>query len=320
MKKAIIFGVTGQDGSYLSELLLEKGYRVFGVVRRTSTSCHWRIEHILNQLTLLEGDVLDFSSILKVLEASDPDECYNLAAMSHVGVSWQQPILTSEITALGTLRILEAIRIINPKIKYYQASSSELFGSAPPPQSEQTLFYPRSPYAVAKLHAHWSTINHRESYGLFAVAGILMNHESKRRGIEFVTRKISNSVARIKYGLDRELRLGNLDAYRDWSHAADMVESIFLMMQQSTPKDYVVGSGEAHQVHEFCDLAFSHVGLDYREFVKIDEKFLRPAEVNHLLADPRRIKEELGWKPKISFHDLVKEMVDADMERIRKTL
>ena len=316
--KALISGISGQDGSYLAELLLSKNYKVFGLVRRTSTQNYWRIQHLLdeNKITLIDGDLLDQSSLLKAVEASEPDEVYNLGAMSFVGTSWTQPILTAEINGLGALRMLEAIRIINPKIKVYQASTSELFGSAPPPQSEATPFHPRSPYGVSKLFAHFATINARESYGMFTVCGILFNHESSRRGSEFVTRKITESVAKIKYGLRKELRLGNLDAYRDWTHAESMVEAMWLMLQQKTPKDYVCGSGEAHTVREFCDLAFSLVGLNYLNYIVVDPAFFRPAEVSHLLADPRRIKEELGWKPRHTFQDLVEEMVEADCKRI----
>ena len=320
MKKALITGITSQDASYLSELLLARGYEVYGLKRRSSVDTTWRIGHLIDKITILDGDLLDFPSLISTIATVEPDEVYNLAAQSFVGVSWGQPLLTANVNGLGTMRLLEAVRIVNPKIKFYQASTSELFGSSPPPQSESTNFYPRSPYGVSKLFAHYATINYRESYNIFAVAGVLFNHGSPRRGIEFVERKISDGVARIKFGLQTELRLGNLDAVRDFSHSADVMEAAYLMMQGPTPKDYVCGSGEAHTIRELCDLAFSCVGLSYKDHVIVDPKFFRPAEVNALLADPRRIKQELGWKPKISFHDLIKEMVDADMERIRKTL
>lgn len=320
MKRALLSGITGQDGSYLAELLLAKNYKVYGLVRRTSTPNYWRIAHILDQITLVEGDMLDQGNLMKVVEGTEPDEVYNLAAQSFVGTSWSQPTLTAEVNGMGTLRLLESIRIINPKIKFYQASTSELFGSAPAPQNEQTFLHPRSPYGVSKLFAHWTTINYRESYGIFAVCGILFNHESPRRGIEFLTRKVTDGVARIKFGLQKELRLGILGALRDWGHAADYMECAHLMMQNDTPQDYVCGTGESHPIWEFCDLAFSQVGLNYRDHVVVDEKFFRKAEVYHLLADPSRIKKELGWKPRHTFEDLVKEMVDADMERVAQSI
>lgn len=319
-KRALITGITSQDASYLTELLLAKNYQVYGLKRRSSVDTTWRIAHLLDKITILDGDLLDYSSLISAIATANPDEVYNLAAQSFVGVSWQMPILTAETNGLGALRLLEAVRIVNPKIKFYQASTSELFGSSPPPQSEFTNFYPRSPYGVSKFFAHYATINYRESYNMFAVAGVLFNHSSPRRGIEFVERKISDGVARIVHGINKELRLGNLDAVRDFSHSSDMCEAMWLMLQNPTPKDYVCGSGKAYSIRELCEIAFSHVGLSYQDHVVVDPKFFRPAEVHSLLADPRRIKQELGWKPKVSFHDLVKEMVDADMERVGRLL
>jgi GDPmannose 4,6-dehydratase len=317
MPKALITGVTGQDGSYLAEFLLDKGYEVVGMVRRTSHDSYERIEHLLDRIEVVAADLLDQHSLTVVLQETRPDEVYNLAAQSFVPTSWNQPVLTGEFTALGVTRILEAVRLVNPKARFYQASSSEMFGKASEtPQRETTSFYPRSPYGVAKVYGHWITVNYRESYGLFAVSGILFNHESPRRGIEFVTRKVTDGVARIKLGLATDLRLGNLEARRDWGFAGDYVEAMWLMLQQSEARDYVVGSGETHSVRELVELAFGHVGLDYRPYVVSDPRFHRPAEVDLLLADPTKARKELGWKPKVSFPELVAMMVDADMARL----
>jgi GDPmannose 4,6-dehydratase len=317
MPKALITGITGQDGSYLAELLLGKGYEVVGVVRRTSHHSYERVEHLLDRIEVVAADLLDQHSLTVVLQDTRPDEVYNLAAQSYVPTSWTQPVLTGEFTALGVTRILEAIRLVHPSARFYQASSSEMFGKVTEtPQRESTAFYPRSPYGVAKVYGHWITVNYRESYGLYAVSGILFNHESPRRGIEFVTRKVTDGVARIKLGLAGELRLGNLDARRDWGYAGDYVEAMWRMLQQDVPRDYVVGSGETHSVRELVDLAFSHVGLDYRKHVVSDPKYYRPAEVDVLLADPSKARRELGWAPKVGFADLVTMMVDADLERL----
>jgi GDPmannose 4,6-dehydratase len=317
MPKALITGITGQDGSYLAELLLGKGYEVVGVVRRTSHHSYERVEHLLDRIEVVAADLLDQHSLTVVLQETRPDEVYNLAAQSYVPTSWTQPVLTGEFTALGVTRILEAIRLVHPTARFYQASSSEMFGKVTEtPQRESTAFYPRSPYGVAKVYGHWITVNYRESYGLYAVSGILFNHESPRRGIEFVTRKVTDGVARIKLGLATELRLGNLEARRDWGYAGDYVEAMWRMLQQDTPRDYVVGSGEAHSVRELVELAFSHVGLDYRKHVVSDPKHYRPAEVDVLLADPSKARRELGWAPKVGFADLVTMMVDADLERL----
>jgi GDPmannose 4,6-dehydratase len=317
MPKALITGVTGQDGSYLADLLLAKGYEVVGVVRRTSHHSYERIEHLLDRIEVVAADLLDQHSLTVVIQDSRPDEVYNLAAQSYVPTSWTQPVLTGEFTALGVTRILEAIRLAHPTARYYQASSSEMFGKVTEtPQRESTAFYPRSPYGVAKVYGHWITVNYRESYGLYAVSGILFNHESPRRGIEFVTRKVTDGVARIKLGLARELRLGNLEARRDWGFAGDYVEAMWRMLQQDQPQDYVVGSGETHSVRELVELAFAHVGLDYRQYVVSDPKYYRPAEVDLLLADPSKARRELGWTPKVGFTELVAMMVDADMERL----
>lgn len=319
MPTALITGITGQDGSYLAEFLLQKGYRVVGMVRRASTHNYERIQHLLDQITLVQGDLHDQGSLLGILEEYEPDEVYNLAAQSFVPTSWNQPALTAEVTALGVTRMLEAIRYVNPKIRFYQASSSEMFGKVlEVPQRETTPFYPRSPYGVAKVYGHWITVNYRESFGLFAVSGILFNHESPRRGLEFVTRKISDGVARIKLGLAKELRLGNLEARRDWGFAGDYVQAMWLMLQQEQAEDFVVGTGETHSVREFCELAFEHVGLDYRNFVVQDERFYRPAEVDLLVADPSKAHAKLGWEPSVSFPELVKMMVDADLERLQR--
>jgi GDPmannose 4,6-dehydratase len=317
MPKALITGVTGQDGSYLAELLLSKGYEVVGMVRRTSHHSYERIEHLLDRIEIVAADLLDQHSLTVVLQETRPDEVYNLAAQSYVPTSWTQPVLTGEFTALGVTRILEAIRLVHPSAKFYQASSSEMFGKATEtPQRETTPFYPRSPYGVAKVYGHWITVNYRESYGIYAVSGILFNHESPRRGIEFVTRKVTDGVARIKLGLARELRLGNLDARRDWGFAGDYVDAMWRMLQQPTPQDYVVGSGKTHSVQELVEAAFSHVGLDWQRYVVDDAKFHRPAEVDLLLADPGKARRELGWIPKVGFKELIAVMVDADLERL----
>jgi GDPmannose 4,6-dehydratase len=317
MPRALITGITGQDGSYLAEHLLAKGYEVVGMVRRTSHHSYERIEHLLDRITIATGDLLDQHSLTVVLQETRPDEVYNLAAQSFVPTSWTQPVLTGEFTALGVTRILEAIRLVHPSARFYQASSSEMFGKAQEtPQSERTPFYPRSPYGVAKLYGHWITVNYRESYGLYAVSGILFNHESPRRGIEFVTRKVTDGAARIKLGLATELRLGNLDALRDWGFAGDYADAMWRMLQQPEPRDYVIGTGETHSVRELVEVAFGHLGLDWTKHVRTDERFVRPAEVDILLADPRRAHAELGWKPQVPFDALVKMMVDADMERL----
>ena len=314
-KRALITGITGQDGSYLAEFLLEKGYDVFGLIRRSSTVNFERISHIQNDIQLLSGDLLDQLSLTSALEAAQAEEVYNLGAQSFVPVSWEQPMLTGEITGLGTTRLLEAIRSVNPNIRFYQASTSELYGKAQEtPQSESTPFYPRSPYGVSKLYAHWITINYRESYDLYACAGILFNHESPRRGLEFVTRKITHGVARIKKGIDQELCLGNLEARRDWGFAGDFVEAMWLMLQQRSPEDYVIATGKDRTIREFCEAAFAHVGLDWQEFVKVDERFFRPAEVNILLGDSSKAQNQLGWKPKVSFEKMVQMMVDRDLQ------
>ncbi len=317
MPKALITGVTGQDGSYLAELLLAKGYDVVGMVRRTSHDSYERIDHLLDRIEVVAADLLDQHSLTVVLQETRPDEVYNLAAQSYVPTSWNQPVLTGEFTALGVTRILEAIRLAHPSARFYQASSSEMFGKVTEtPQHETTSFYPRSPYGVAKVYGHWITVNYRESYDLFAVSGILFNHESPRRGIEFVTRKVTDGVARIKLGLAKELRLGNLEARRDWGFAGDYVEAMWLMLQQRTPQDYVVGAGVTHSVRELVELAFGRVGLDYREFVVSDPKYIRPAEVDMLLADPSKARRELKWVPKVGFKELIEMMVDADLARL----
>ena len=319
MPKALITGITGQDGSYLAELLLSKGYEVVGVVRRTSHHSYERIEHLLDRIEVVAADLLDQHSLTVVLQDTQPDEVYNLAAQSYVPTSWTQPVLTGEFTALGVTRILEAIRLVHPAARFYQASSSEMFGRvAETPQRETTSFYPRSPYGVAKVYGHWITVNYRESYNLYAVSGILFNHESPRRGIEFVTRKVTDAVARIKLGRARELRLGNLDARRDWGFAGDYVDAMWRMLQQPTPQDYVIGTGQAHSVRELVEAAFGHVGLDWQDYVVRDPKFMRPAEVDVLLADPTKARKELGWTPKVGFRELVAMMVDADLERLRE--
>jgi len=320
-KRALITGITGQDGSYLAEFLLEKGYEVFGLIRRSSTQKTDRIEHLLEKITLVSGDLLDGSSIISVIEKIEPQEVYNLAAQSFVPTSWDQPMFTADVTAIGVLRMLEAIRSVNPKIKFYQASSSEMFGKVKEmPQTEETPFYPRSPYGVCKIFGHWITVNYHESYDMFACSGILFNHESPRRGLEFVTRKITHGVARIKLGLDNELRLGNLNAKRDWGFAGDYVRAMWLMLQQDEPNTYVIASGETHSVRELVETAFSHVGLDYEKHVKIDPKFYRPAEVDILHGNPKKAEVKLGWERDVSFEGLVKMMVDHDMEIIAKEI
>ena len=316
MKTALITGITGQDGSYLADLLVAKGYRVYGLIRRTSSENLWRVHHLHDKIKLIFGDLLDQSSLVSALQESKPDEVYNLAAQSFVPTSWSQPVLTGEFTALGVTRLLEAVRAVDPKIRFYQASSSEMFGKVREiPQTETTPFHPRSPYGVAKCYGHFLTVNYRESYGMFACSGILFNHESPRRGLEFVTRKITYAVARIKHGVQDKLHLGNLDARRDWGFAGDYVEAMWTMLQCDEPDDYVVATGETHTVREFCEIAFSRVGLSYEDHVVVDERFVRPAEVELLLGDPTKAKTKLGWQPKVSFQGLVEMMVDADLER-----
>lgn len=317
MPRALITGVTGQDGSYLAEFLLAKDYEVVGVVRRTSHHSYERIEHLLDRIEVVAADLLDQHSLTVVLQDTRPDEVYNLAAQSYVPTSWTQPVLTGEFTALGVTRILEAIRLVHPTARFYQASSSEMFGRVTEtPQRETTSFYPRSPYGVAKVYGHWITVNYRESYNLYAVSGILFNHESPRRGIEFVTRKVTDGVARIKLGMARQISLGNLDARRDWGFAGDYVDAMWRMLQQPSPQDYVVGTGRTHSVRELVEAAFSHVGLDWQKHVVTDPKFMRPAEVDLLLADPTKAKRELGWTPQVDFKQLIAMMVDADLERL----
>jgi GDPmannose 4,6-dehydratase len=319
MPTALITGITGQDGSYLAELLLAKGYRVIGVARRSSTVTYERIDHLLDDITVVQGDLHDQGSLLAILEEYQPSEVYNLAAQSFVPTSWNQPALTGDITALGVTRMLESIRFVNPRIRFYQASSSEMFGRVVEvPQCETTPFYPRSPYGVAKVYGHWITVNYRESFGMYATSGILFNHESPRRGLEFVTRKISNGVARIKLGQAKELRLGNLEAQRDWGFAGDYVDAMWRMLQQDEPGSFVIGMGETHSVREFCQIAFGHVDLDYNDYVVQDERFYRPAEVDLLISDPSRARSSLGWEPSVGFRELVTMMVDADLERLKK--
>jgi GDPmannose 4,6-dehydratase len=319
MPTALITGITGQDGSYLAEFLLEKEYNIVGMVRRSSTVTFDRISHIQDRITIVQGDLHDQTSLVNLIEEHQPDEVFNLGAQSFVPTSWNQPVLTGEVTGLGVTRLLDAIRIAAPKTRFYQASSSEMFGKVQEvPQRESTPLYPRSPYGVAKVYGHWITINYRESYDLYAVSGILFNHESPRRGLEFVTRKISDGVARIKFGLAEELRLGNLDARRDWGFAGDYVIAMWLMLQQDTAEDFVVGTGETHAVREFCEIAFGHVGLDYNDYVKIDEKFHRPAEVDLLVSDPSKAMAKLQWEPEVDFNTLVTMMVDSDLDLIKK--
>ena len=317
-KTALITGITGQDGSFLAELLLAKGYRVVGMTRRSSTDVHERIQHIVDDIEFVSGDLLDQSSITSIVSTVQPDELYNLAAQSFVPTSWQQPVLTGEFTALGVTRVLEAVRSVNPKIRFYQASSSEMFGKVQAfPQSESTPFYPRSPYGVAKVYGHWITVNYRESYDLFAVSGILFNHESERRGKEFVTRKVSDGVARIKLGLQRELRLGNLEAQRDWGFAGDYVRAMWLMLQHDEPVDYVIATGRRHSVRDFVRLAFAAAGLDWEQYVVVDPRYYRPAEVDVLVGDASKARAELGWQPDMTFESLVERMVAADLDRLR---
>ena len=318
-KRALITGITGQDGSYLAEFLLEQGYEVIGMIRRSSTVNFERIAHIQNDVTLAPGDLMDEVSLIGLLREHRPMEVYNLAAQSFVQTSFSQPVFTGEVTGLGVTRILDAIRIVDPEIRFYQASSSEMFGKVVEvPQRETTPFYPRSPYGVAKVYGHWITVNYRESYDLFACSGMLFNHESPRRGIEFVTRKITHGVAQIKHGIAKELRLGNLDAQRDWGYAKDYVKAQWLMLQQDTPDDYVISTGRTQSVRRFCEIAFGRVGLDYQDYVVTDERFFRPAEVDLLVGDPAKAKQKLGWEPETTFEQLVEMMVDADMELVEK--
>jgi GDPmannose 4,6-dehydratase len=318
---ALITGITGQDGSYLAELLLEKGYKVYGMVRRSSTEKFDRINHIRDKIHLRQADLLDQLSMVRLIDDCQPDEIYNLAAQSFVPTSWEQPMLTGEFNALGVTKMLEAIRLVNKKIKFYQASSSEMFGKVKEvPQNEKTPFYPRSPYGVAKVYAHWITVNYRESYGIFAVSGILFNHESPRRGLEFVSRKITDGVAKIKLGLAKKLYLGNLEAKRDWGYAGDYVKAMWLMCQHKEPEDFVIATGKNHSVKELAQIAFEHVGLDYKKFVEVDPKLVRPAEVDVLLGDPSYAQKKLGWKPEVSFEELIKMMVNADIERCKQIL
>ena len=318
-KTALITGITGQDGSYLAEFLLDRGYRVVGMVRRSSTVTFGRIEHIQDRIALVHGDLLDQTSLIDVMNEHKPDEIYNLAAQSFVPVSWKQPVLTGEFTALGVTRMLEAMRSVLPEARFYQASSSEMFGKVREvPQNEQTPFYPRSPYGVAKVYGHWITINYRESYDLFACSGILFNHESPRRGLEFVTRKVTHGVAQIKLGLAQKLHLGNLDSRRDWGFAGDYVKAMWLMLQQDHPDDYVVGMGETHSVRELCEVAFGYAGLNWEDHVVSDPAFYRPAEVDLLVSDPSKARQELGWGPEVSFEGLIQMMVDADLEHLKQ--
>jgi GDPmannose 4,6-dehydratase len=318
MRTALITGITGQDGSYLAEFLLERGYRVAGLVRRSSTVNFERIRHIQHRLKLVSGDLLDPSSLAAAIDEVRPQEVYNLAAQSFVPTSWAQPVFTGEVTGLGVVRVLDAIRQVDPAIRFYQASSSEMFGKVREvPQRETTPFYPRSPYGVAKVYGHWATVNYRESYDLFACSGVLFNHESPRRGLEFVTRKVAQGAARIKLGMARELKLGNLDSERDWGYAGDYVRAMWLMLQQEEPDDYVVGTGETHSVRRLCEIAFGHLGLDYEEHVRVDPRFLRPAEVDQLVSDPGKARQVLGWQPEVSFKDLIVMMVEADLKRLQ---
>jgi GDPmannose 4,6-dehydratase len=317
-KRALVTGITGQDGSYLAEFLLEKGYDVIGMVRRTSTENFQRIHHIQDKLTLVQGDLLDQSSLVDIVREFHPQEVYNLAAQSFVPTSWKQPVLTGEFTALGVTRVLEAIRMVDPSIRFYQASSSEVFGKVREvPQSERTPFYPRSPYGVAKVYGHWITVNYRESYNLFACSGILFNHESPRRGLEFVTRKVTHAVARIKLGMAKQVQLGNLNSQRDWGFAGDYVKAMWLMLQQDKADDYVVATGETHAVRELCQAAFSHVGLNWEDHVVVDASLIRPAEVDQLVGDPSKARQILGWQPAVCFSELVHMMVDSDLSLLR---
>ncbi|WP_019007114.1 GDP-mannose 4,6-dehydratase [Cohnella laeviribosi] len=318
-KRALITGITGQDGSYLAELLLNKGYKVYGLRRRTSTPIMENIEHIKNEIEFIEGDLMDQGSLSHAVNVSQPDEVYNLAAQSFVGTSWDQPSLTGQLTGIGVTNMLEAVRLNKPDAKFYQASSSEMFGKVvETPQKETTPFYPRSPYGVAKVYGHWITVNYRESYNMFACSGILFNHESPRRGVEFVTRKVTDAVAKIKLGLQTELRMGNLDAKRDWGFAGDYVKAMWLMLQQDKPDDFVISTGETHTVQELVEIAFSYVGLNWQDYVVIDPKFVRPAEVDLLLGDCSKAKEKLGWKREVGFEQMIRMMVDHDLERLQK--
>ena len=320
-KVALITGITGQDGSYLAELLLSKGYKVYGLVRRSSVEKFDNINHIKSKIELVQGDLTDQNSLNFMIKEINPDEVYNLAAQSFVPTSWNQPLLTGDVTALGVARMLEAIRLNNPKIKVYQASSSEMFGKVrETPQNEKTPFHPRSPYGVAKVYGHFITVNYRESYNIFACSGILFNHESPRRGLEFVTRKVTHAVARIKLGLQKELRMGNLDAKRDWGFAGDYVEAMWLMLQQEKPEDYVISTGETHSIKELLEVAFGHVGLDYKDYTVVDPKYLRPAEVDLLCGDSTKAKNVLGWTPKVSFKELIVMMVENDLQIVRKEI
>ncbi len=321
VKKALITGITGQDGSYLADLLLEKGYQVYGMMRRSSTETSERIEHLKDKIEILQADLLDELSLISMLEDSQPDEIYNLAAMSFVPTSWQQPVLTGEFTGIGVVKMLEAMRRVCPKSKFYQASSSEMFGKVREvPQTESTPFYPRSPYGVAKAYGHYITVNYRESYNLFAVSGILFNHESPRRGKEFVTRKVTDAAARIKLGLQSELRMGNLDAKRDWGFAGDYVKAMWLMLQQDQADDYVIATGKEHSVQDLVEIAFERVGLEWEKYVVIDPKFIRPAEVDRLLGDCSKSKKELNWEPEVDFRQLVEMMVDSDLKKVQKEI
>ena len=318
MRRALITGITGQDGSYLTELLLRNGYEVYGLVRRSSSANCDRLGTLQERVKLISGDLLDSSSLISAVEAAQPDEVYNLAAQSFVPTSWNQPVLTSEFTAVGVTRVLEAIRTVNPKIRFYQASSSEMFGMVnESPQNEETRLYPRSPYGVAKLYGHWMTVNYRESYGLYAVSGILFNHESPRRGLEFVSRKVTHAVAKIRLGLQEKLKVGNLNAKRDWGYAADYVYAMWLMLQQDSPEDFVIATGESHSVRDLVEIAFGHVGLDYNDFIELDPALYRPAEVDHLRGDYSKARKMLGWQPRLSFADLIRLMVDCDLRLLQ---
>lgn len=320
-KTALITGITGQDGSYLAELLLKKGYKVYGLRRRTSVPIMENIEYLKSEIEFFDGDLLDLASMITAIKKVNPDEVYNLAAQSFVGTSWEQPILTGQVTGIGVTNMLEAVRTVKPEAKFYQASSSEMFGKVvETPQKETTPFYPRSPYGVAKVYGHWITVNYRESFNMYACSGILFNHESPRRGVEFVTRKVTDAVARIKLGLQKELRMGNLDAKRDWGFAGDYVKAMWLMLQQGQPDDFVVATGETHTVQELVEIAFGHVGLNWQDYVVIDPRFVRPAEVDLLLGDPSKAKEKLNWELEVSFEQLIKMMVDSDMEKVTRLL
>lgn len=321
LKKALVTGITGQDGSYLAELLLSKGYKVYGLRRRTSVPILENVEHIKNEIEFIDGDLLDLSSLIRAVRISNPDEVYNLAGQTFVGTSWDQPILTGQVTGVGVTNMLEAVRIAKPESKFYQASSSEMFGKVvESPQKESTPFYPRSPYGVAKVYGHWITVNYRESYNMFACSGILFNHESPRRGIEFVTRKVTDAAARIKLGLQKELCLGNLDAKRDWGYAGDYVKAMWLMLQQDVAEDYVISTGETHTVQELVEIAFGHVDLNWRDYVVINPKFVRPAEVELLLGDHTKAREKLGWELEVGFQQLITMMVENDLQKIQKSL